>query len=236
MADWAAKRFWKETTVVEVEGGFSVHLDGRSVRTPAKAALVVPTRQLAEMIAVEWDAQDGKIDPTTMPVTRGANAAIDKVSLQRAEVADMLSEYGDSDLLCYRADYPVELVERQAQKWGPILDWAAEELGARLEPRTGIMPVPQQPEVLENLRAKVHELDHFELSAFHDLVGLSGSLVLAFAVIYDRLSASQAWELSRIDETFQAEQWGDDNEAVEFARVKQESFVQADKFFRSIKI
>ena len=143
MSDWKAKRFWKAADVAETNHGFTVHLDGRAVKTPAKAPLVVPTRAMAQAIAKEWDAQDGLIAPDTMPVTRAANAAIDKVTHQHDEVAQMIAGYGDTDLLCYRADSPVELVARQAAAWDPLLDWAADTLEARLKPVTGIMHSPQ---------------------------------------------------------------------------------------------
>ena len=117
MSEWAAKRFWKEAGVSETDQGFGVHLDGRRVRTPAKAELIVPTHAMAQAIATEWDAQDSKIVPDTMPVTRAANAAIDKVAHQHAEVARMIADYGDSDLLCYRAESPAELAARQAEAW-----------------------------------------------------------------------------------------------------------------------
>ncbi|PTQ76023.1 ATP12 family chaperone protein [Celeribacter persicus] len=234
MAEWAAKRFWKDTTVAEADGGFTVHLDGRPVRTPAKMPLIVPTRALADLIAAEWEAQEGAIDPNTMPATRGANAALDKVSVQHAEVADMLSDYGDSDLLCYRAEHPRELVERQATGWDPLLDWAAEVLAARLEPRAGVMHTPQSPEALETLRSRTHALTAFELAAFHDLVALSGSLILGFAVIEGRLSPEEAWALSRLDEQFQIEQWGEDEEATEAAEIKRQSFLQAALFYRVV--
>lgn len=134
MSEWKQKRFWK-TVGVEPEGaGFAVALDGRRVKTPAKAPLVVPTQAMAGAIAAEWDAQVEVVDPLSMPNTRSANAAIDKVTIQFAEVADMLAEYGDSDLLCYRAETPEELVARQSENWDAALDWAAEALGARLAP------------------------------------------------------------------------------------------------------
>jgi chaperone required for assembly of F1-ATPase len=234
MAEWAAKRFWKDTTVAEAEGGFTVHLDGRPVRTPAKAPLILPTRALAELIAAEWDAQEGAIDPNTMPATRGANAAIDKVAVQHAEVADMLSDYGDSDLLCYRAEHPRELVERQEAAWDPLLDWAEEVLEARLEARAGVMHAPQATDALEALRRRTHALNAFELAAFHDLVALSGSLLLGFAVIEGRLAPEEAWGLSRIDEAFQIEQWGEDEEATEAAEIKRQSFLQAALFYRVV--
>ncbi|AJE45400.1 ATP12 family chaperone protein [Celeribacter indicus] len=234
MAEWKAKRFWTETGVTEDEEGFGVSLDGRPVRTPAKVPLLVPTRALAELIAEEWDAQEGEIDPNTMPATRSANSAIDKVATQRAEVADLLSDYGDSDLLCYRAEAPEDLAAQQAEGWDPLLDWAATHLGARLAPRGGVMHAPQDAQALAALRARVHALTPFELAAFHDLVTLSGSLILAFAVIQDRLAAEEAWRLSRLDETYQIAQWGEDEEAAEHAELKRQSFLHAARFYRVV--
>jgi chaperone required for assembly of F1-ATPase len=231
VADFAAKRFWKDTTVAEVENGFTVLLDGRNVRTPAKALLVVPTAEMAEEIRLEWDAQEGEIDPGVMPFTRGANAAIDKVSVQHAEVADMLSEYGDSDLTCYRATYPQELVALQAEAWDPIIEWLFEAYGARLKPRVGVMPVPQDQDALDKLRVRVHALDAFQLSAFHDLVSLSGSLALGFAAIESLRTAQDLWTLSRVDENYQISQWGEDDEANSVSDIKRQSFVLAYKFF-----
>ncbi|NKX48984.1 ATPase, partial [Rhodobacteraceae bacterium R_SAG8] len=170
MSDWKAKRFWKEAAVVEAAGGYTVELDGRGIKTPAKRALVVPTRAMAQKIAAEWQAQDGVINPDTMPATKTANAAIDKVALQHAEVADMLAAYGDCDLLCYRADSPAELVARQAEQWDPMLEWAREALGVSLQTRVGIMHEPQSPADVARLSARTHALSNFQLAAFHDLV------------------------------------------------------------------
>lgn len=233
MSGWAAKRFWKETSVGEVDGGFQVTLDGRAVKTPAKAPLIVPTRVLADAMATEWNAQEEAIDPNTMPVTRMANSAIDKVSLQHAAVADMLAAYGDSDLLCYRATDPRELVARQAALWDPILDWAVDSLGARLNTASGVMHVAQAPDALENLTRRVHALDDFHLAAFHDLVAISGSLVLAFAVVEKRLDVDDGWALSRVDESWQEELWGVDEEAHEHAEKKRGAFAQAAWFFEA---
>ncbi|MCP4821116.1 MAG: ATPase, partial [Shimia sp.] len=165
MSDWAKKRFWKETSVVETEGGFGIALDGRTVKTPAKTALVLPTRALADAVAAEWDAQGEQIDPTSMPVTRSANAALDKVATQHAEVADMLAEYGGSDLLCYRATTPTELIARQVEAWDPLLAWAEEALGAKLKPVAGIMFEAQDPVALAKLRERVHAFDNFQMAA-----------------------------------------------------------------------
>lgn len=227
-----AKRFWKEAKSVKTDGGWTVELDGRPVRTPAKAPLVVPTRAMADLIATEWDAQQGKIDPTTMPATRSANAAIDKVALQHAEVADMLAAYGDADLLCYRASHPQELIDRQAAIWGPVLDWAAQDLGARLTPVSGIMHAPQDAAVLARLTAMVHAFTPFQLAAFHDLVSISGSLILGFAATRAHKPIDQLWTISRLDESWQEEQWGVDEDAAAQADVKKQAFLHADLFFR----
>jgi chaperone required for assembly of F1-ATPase len=230
MSVWKAKRFWKEAVVVAVDGGFSVHLDGRTVKTPAKTALIVPTRAMAAAIAAEWDAQTGEVDPRTMPVTRGANAALDKVAHQHAEVAQMIADYGDSDLLCYRATGPAELIARQAAGWDPVLEWAAHTLQARLHAAHGVMHHPQDPDALTLLSARVHAFDDFELAAFHDLVSLSGSLILGFAVEAGHLPVDAAWQLSRIDEDWQIEQWGEDEEAMSMAATKRSAFLQAKTF------
>lgn len=235
MSGWAAKRFWKKAEAVESEGAFTVLLDGRSVKTPAKSALKVPSLEMAQAIADEWDAQEEQIDPIAMPVTRSANAAIDKVSTQFTEVADMIAEYGDSDLLCYRADGPRELADRQARAWDPLLDWADQTFNARLEPREGIIHAPQDPRAIANLKREVHAFSPFELTAIHDLVGLSGSLILGLAAARGYESPEALWELSRVDELWQAEQWGDDDEAIEVAEKKKKEFLHSAKFFELSK-
>ncbi len=231
MSDWKPKRFWKSSAVVDAQGGYTVELDGRRVKTPAKAELVLPTKAMAGAIAAEWDAQETDVDPTTMPFTRSANAAIDKVRHQHAEVANMLADYGDSDLLCYRANHPVELEKRQSQEWDPVLDWAASEFDARLVSVVGVVHQPQPAEVLEKLRRRVHALDEFRLAAFHDLVSLSGSLILGFAAAQNWRKPDEIWRISRLDETWQEEMWGVDEEAQEMARLKQMAFLHAKKFY-----
>lgn len=230
MSEWKAKRFWKEAKADETGTGFTVRLDGRPVKTPAKASLAVPTRALAERIAEEWNTQEGEIDPLSMPFTRSANAAIDKVGPQHGEVAGLIAEYGDSDLLCYRAEGPETLCARQSAAWDPLLDWAADALEARLHPVAGVMHHPQDRAALERLAARVHGMDAFTLTAFHDLVGISGSLIIGFAALHDLRPAPELWALSRIDETWQAEQWGADEEAEAQAARKESDFLHAKAF------
>lgn len=232
MSGWAKKRFWKAARVANDDGGFAIELDGRRVKTPAKVSLTVPTRAMADAIAAEWQAQEDEIDPRTMPVTRSANAAIDKVGQQHGEVAEMLAEYGGSDLLCYRATQPAELIARQAEKWDPMLAWAASTLGAELAPVSGVIHVAQPPEALARLRQQVHALTNFEMAAFHDLVSLSGSLILGFAAVHQVRPIEELWALSRVDEDWQEQQWGSDEEATEHAEIKRQAFLHADRFFR----
>ena len=231
MSEWKARRFWKAAEVAEAEGGYTVLLDGRSVKTPNKTLLVVPGADMAAEIAREWDEQEGVINPLSMPFTRSANSALDKVAPQKAEVADMLTGYGDSDLLCYRADAPDELVARESAAWDPLLDWGAENLGARLEPRVGVMHAPQDESAMARLSALVHEMSHFELTGFHDLVSLSGSLVIGFAAARNERGIDDLWNLSRLDELWQEEQWGADDEATEMAEIKHQAFVHAKRFY-----
>ncbi len=231
MSEWKAKRFWKAASVVEVEGGFTIELDGRGVKTPAKQAMRVPTHAMASAIATEWDAQVDVINPNTMPVTKTANAAIDKVTVQHGEVAEMLAAYGDSDLLCYRAEAPEELIERQNEQWNPMLDWAAEKLNARLHPRTGVIHAPQASAAVEALSIRTHALDSYELAAFHDLVSLSGSLVLGFAAALGARPADELWTISRLDELWQEEQWGKDDDATALAQIKRDAFLHAKRMF-----
>lgn len=232
MSDWAPKRFWKSAEVAQTEGGFVVTLDGRGIKTPAKAPLLLPTRAMATAIAAEWDAQVEKIDPRTMPTTRSANAAIDKVSRQFDEVAEMLLEYGDSDLLCYRAVGPVELVDRQAAQWDPLLDWAEQTFGARLEPRQGVIHAAQPDGVLGRLRGPVFAMTPFQMTAFHDLVSMTGSLILGLAATRRAWTEDQLWALSRLDETWQEDQWGADEEATELAEKKRSEFQHACRFYQ----
>lgn len=230
MAEWAPKRFWKEAAVADLPEGFAVRLDGRPVRTPGKAPLVVPTRALAQAIAAEWDAQAERVDPETMPYTRAANAAIDKVTPRFDDVARMLADYADADLLCYRAEGPDALVQRQAAAWDPLLDWADKALGARLVPVSGVMHMPQPGESLRALGNRVFALTPFELTALHDLVTISGSLVIGLAVIHEGREVAELWETSRIDEIWQEEVWGVDEEAAERTENRRKAFHHAAKF------
>ena len=215
MSEWKARRFWTTVATRPAEGGpgFEVLLDERVLHTPAKRALVLPTQALADAVAAEWRDQGALILPQTMPLTRAANSAVEKVAPQFDAVALMLAEYGGTDLLSYRAAEPATLVARQEEGWTPLLVWAAQALDAPLRVTQGVIPVAQDDRVLARLRARVAGLDLWGLTALHDLVTIPGSLILGLAVVEGRIDAGEAHRLSRLDEDFQAERWGRDAEA-----------------------
>lgn len=231
MAGWAPKRFWTAAAVAPVTGGFTVTLDGRAVKTPAKAPLVLPSEGLARLVAAEWDAQTDVVTPETMPATRTANSAIDKVAVNFTEVAEMLADYGGTDLLCYRAAAPQALIDRQAAGWDPLLEWARLRYDAPLQVTVGVMFIAQPPASLAALRAAVFAQTPFQLAALHDLIAISGSLVLGLAVAEGRLSAEEAFSLSRIDEQWQIDQWGEDEEAAALEARKRQALAEAARFY-----
>lgn len=230
MSAWTAKRFWTTATAEPVDGGFTVRLDARPVKTPARSALVLPTHALAQAIAAEWDAQQGKVNPDTMPLTRAANSAIDKVAPLRPEVIAELSGYGGTDLLCYRAHSPAALVARQSAAWDPLLDWSATALQAPLTVTAGVIPVAQSADSLHRLTARVAAMSNFGLAGLHDLVAISGSLVLALAVTEGRLTAEAAFAASRVDNHWQNEQWGTDEDEARIEARRHAAFLHADRF------
>jgi chaperone required for assembly of F1-ATPase len=211
------KRFYKETAVEEGEGGFRVLLDGKPMRTPAKAVLIVPTRRLAEAIAGEWSAVPDKAEIKVghLALTRLATTGLDRVPGQREKVIEDTAKYGGSDLLCYRAGDPESLVERQRTTWQPLLDWVAERYGARLSVAEGLSFVTQPDDAVARLRAAVAEHSDFALSALYNLTHIAGSLVVALAVAEGRLTAEQAFAAAQLDELYQVERWGDDPIALE---------------------
>lgn len=232
MAEWTARRFWKTAGIRPQGAGWEVVLDERPLRTPGKLPLILPTEALARAIAQEWDAQTDVIDPNRMPLTRAANSAVEKVTPQFHAVTSMLGDYGDTDLLSYRAAEPEALTQAQAAGWDPLIDWAATDLRAPLRITHGVIPVPQDPAVLLKLQAEIASLDPFALTALHDLVTLPGSLILGLAVLRGRLDADTAWQLARIDEEFQADRWGRDDEADQAAQGRLEAMRNAERFYR----
>lgn len=209
------KRFYKDVSVKDEErGGASLQLDGKPVRTPGKAALTLPARALAEAIAAEWRAQGERIDPSTMPLTRLANSAIDGVAGREQAVIDDIVRHAASDLLCYRAEGPKALIEAQGKHWDPVLAFARDMLHAPLVLSEGVVHVAQPEASLARIRGEIEGIDPFSLAALHVMTALTGSALLPLAVLKGRLSAEEAWDAAHVDEDFQISQWGEDAEAV----------------------
>lgn len=208
------RRFYKAATVGAVDGGFAVLLDGRTPKSPAKAPLVLPSQALTDLVAAEWEAQVEIIDTTAMPATRLAFTAIDRIRETRAEVAAEVAAYAGSDLLCYWADHPTPLVERQKRDWGGMLNWARAELDLHLQPVTGVIHTAQSPSALASVEALALTMDDFTLAGVAYGAGLLGSTVLALALRAGKVTGRKALDLSRLEEIFQAETWGQDAEAI----------------------
>lgn len=220
------KRFWKTVTIADG----AIELDGRPVRTPARAPLALPTPQLAEAVAEEWRGVGEALDPRAMPLTGLANAAIDQVAPNPAPFAADLARYGESDLLCYRADSPEPLVERQAAQWDPLLDWARTRYDVHFETTAGIIHRPQPPATIARLNEVVAALDPFRLAALSPLVTISGSLVAALALLEGAADAETVWRAAQLDEDWQAEQWGEDELATRARQARRADFDAGTRF------
>ena len=233
MSEWSLKRFWTSVGIFEDGDGFAVRLDNRPIRTPAKRTLVVPTRTIAERIAAEWEAQVEKVDPATMPWTRSANAALDKVATQRDEVIAHLAGYAETDLLSYRAEGPEGLVARQSATWDPLLGWVMQRFDVRIAVTQGVMPIRQDTDTVTRLAETMVPMNDFQLTGFHDLVTLTGSFSIALAAVHELQPAPILWAASRMDEDWQAQQWGDDEQAKYEAELKKSAFLHATELFHS---
>ena len=230
MTGWARKVFWKDVATAKGPEGHAVLLDGRPLRTPARAALALPTAALAHLVAEEWRAQNGTIRPDSMPATRAANAAIDKVRGSKGDVTALVAAYGETDLLCYRASSPAALCAEQAAAWEPLLDWATRRYEVTWRRVEGVMPASQPPATLARLTNEVARLNAFELTAMHDLVAMSGSLVIGLAAEAGREPPATLWERAHVDEAWQVAQWGEDAEAEATMARRRQEFLTAVRF------
>ena len=223
------KRFYRDATVAPGEDGYSVTLDGKPLRTPGKAELRVPSRALAEAIAAEWRAQVGEVRPQNLPLTRLANTALDLVTPRRAQIVAEIANYAGTDLLCYRAEHPPELVARQARIWQPLLDWAAERY-APLSVTAGVLPCAQPVESLAAFTAAVEAFDAMRLAALHLATAACGSLVLALALAEMRLDPESAFAAAQLEESFEIERWGEDAEQTRRRAALQDDIALAARF------
>jgi len=228
------KRFWTDVSVGQETGGWSIALDGRPVRTPARASLVVPNKALAEAIAGEWRDVEGEIDPRAMPLTGLANAAIDRVAPDKDTFATGLARYAEADLVCYRADNPDGLVERQAESWDALLAWARRRFDVDFVTTSGVAHVEQLPATVQRLAHAVASLDAFRLAGLSPLVTIGGSLIAALAVLEKAITPDEAWQAVSLDERWQLEQWGSDAEAEAALDNRRRDFMAAARFLELV--
>lgn len=226
------KRFWRQ---VSVDDDRVIRLDDRPVRTPGRTPLALPTQAAAEAVAAEWAAVADMVDPRAMPLTGLANAAIDRIAPDPAHFAEGLARYGESDLLCYRADDPAELAARQAAAWDPVIAWARGRYDIAVETTAGIIHRPQPPATLARLGDAVAALDPFAMAALSPLVTLTGSLLLALALIEEAFDADTIWAAAHVDEDWQVERWGEDILAAERRTARRAEFDAALRFLRAVR-
>ncbi|GAA0538378.1 chaperone required for assembly of F1-ATPase [Rhizomicrobium palustre] len=227
------KRFYKAVSVSAAP--YQILLDGKAVKTPMRLALTLPSQALAEAVAEEWRGQGEEIKPDTMPLTKLANTALDRVSELREEVIHQIAAYAN-DNLCYRADAPADLAARQKAEWDPLLKWAEKRYGVSFEIRSGVTHFSQSFETVEALYAALTGYDDFALAALHNAATILASLVLTLALAEQRLSAEEAFALSQLEERYQAEQWGEDEEAAQRTEALRTELIAAETFLRLAKL
>ena len=227
------KRFYKEVRVAEADGGFAITLDGRAIRTPSGRQIVIPTKALADAVAAEWADQKETLDPMTMPLTRLANSVIEGV-IDRVElVSEDLAKYFQSDLLFYRAGHPEALVAREAAHWDPVIFWAADTLGAHFILSEGVVHVHQPEQAIEAARAALPN-DPWSIAALHVITTLTGSALLALALLNGARDADQVWAAAYVDEDWNADQWGVDEEAAGRRAQRLKDFTAAVAILRAV--
>lgn len=228
------KRFYEKAEVAESEGGFAVHLDGRPVKTPARNLLLLPTRAAAQIVADEFAAQEKLIDPGKMPATRLVNTAIDGIAQDPQAVFEDILRFAGTDMLCYRADSPQELVSRQTENWDPLIDWM-ESLGARFALAEGVMHVEQPREAIAAFSVHMAGFkDPLALAALHTMTTLMGSAIIALAVAKGEISAEKGWAIAHIDEDWTIEHWGSDSEAIERRKNREIEMMVAARLLEAI--
>lgn len=230
------KRFYKEARVVERDGAFALELDGKSARTPARNLLVAPNRAVGELLAAEWNAIGDVIDPAKMPLTRLLNVAIDRVAGEAEAVAADIANYAGTDLVCYRAAEPDELVQAQADVWNPVLAWTHETLGARLVLSQGVTHVRQPDSALAAVRAEIDSLPKpFGLAALATVTVLTGSILLAVMLACGAIPADAAWKAAHVDEDWNIARWGEDAEAQARRAARRAEFDAAAKVLAALR-
>ena len=226
------KRFWKSAQAVEKDGGWCIELDGRPLRTPARELLSVPTPRMAEAIAAEWDDAGEQIDPREMPLTGLANAAVDRVEPDKQAFARGLAKYAEADLAYYRADGPRALIERQAEHWDDLLAWGRRRFDVDFRTTSGLLHVDQPAGTVQRLAHAVNALDSYRLAGLSPLITIGGSLLAALGALEEAFTPEHAWEAVSVDERWQLEQWGSDEEAETALANRERDFLAAAQFLK----
>ena len=226
------KRFWKSAQAIQNDGGWGVELDGRPLRTPARKPLSVPTQRLAEAIAGEWNAAEDNIDPRAMPLTGLANAAIDRVASDKKSFASGIAKYAQADLACYRAERSQGLIDAQAEHWDELLAWGRRRFDVDFRTTSGLLHVDQPPATVERLAHAVNALDPYRLAGLPPLVTIGGSLLAALGVLEEAFTPEWAWQAVSVDDRWQLEQWGSDEEAVAALANRERDFLAAAQFLK----
>ena len=229
------KRFYKDVTAAEKDGRYQILLDNRPVKTPGRNALLLPTDALAEAVAEEWQVQGEEIDLVSMVMTGFANAAIDHVQGKREAFAAPIIAYGETDMLCYRAESDSAQAEEQTREWEPLLQWLEAHYGVPFIRVEGIIHQTQPDESLKKIADAVLSYDDFTLAAMNPLTTISGSVLSVLALLEGHMSAEQLWPLVNLEELWQVEQWGEDFEARETREKKRVQFMAAARFYELLQ-
>ena len=228
------RRFYKKVEKVKDNDGWTILLDGKSIKTPARQTLFLPTIALAENIVLEWEEQGLEIDPLTMPLTGYAYSAIDRSQPMKNQLIEQICAYAQSDVLCYRVEKPIDLAERQEAEWQPVLDWLSVSRGIDLRVTSGINHVEQEPVVLELVKSNVSSFDQYQLTGLHAVTISSGSVVLALALIDKFIDFEKILELSSLEELYQMEKWGRDIETIQRHDALRQEIYNADRFMEFV--
>ncbi len=219
------KRFYQAVSIGKTNNGYNILLDGKPIKTPSGKQLIALNRNVGTLLTAEWDAQDGVIDPQTMPVTRLINTSIDGVTDDMQPVKDDIVKFSGSDLVCYRAGSPAELVTKQKKHWDPLINWAEHAFGARFIVQTGIMHILQPAESIDRFAGQIDQINcPVELSALHTVTSITGSALIALAIYQSEIEAMAGWNAAHVDEDWQISQWGEDSEAVNLRAARAREF------------
>ena len=235
MTNWSRRRAWESVTIQNSGSSFVIFLDKKLLLSPKGNEILLPTKKLANRICEEWHQQKKIVEPLKMPFTRLVNSAIDKVAENFESIIKDLVSYGDTDLVCYRTNSPQDLVLRQKKYWDPILDWSKTELKINLKTVRGIRYQAQDKEELEKISQEIITLDPLSLTAFYELVTISGSILIALAVIHKHITAEEGLDISFLDEDWQREKWGQDEESIKNKANKLDEFLTAFQFLELLK-